>query len=132
MDRTSIRAWRRIQEKRVWRNRIKYYANMGNQIVDAETHQRRNPRDWKEYRKEHWMLKLKDTATICSCWMCRTSMIAWHTSATQLASFKSRQMIDSLTPQYMGNNLTYRGVVLPCPAYEYHPFNHSLKGKMQY
>lgn len=71
MDRTSIRAWRRIQEKRVWRNRIKHYANIGNQTLDEETHQWYNPRDWKEYRKEHWMLKLKDTATICSCWMCR-------------------------------------------------------------
>lgn len=71
MDRTSIRAWRRIQEKRVWRNRIKYYANMGSKMLDAETHKWIVPRDWKEYRKEHWMLQLKDTATVCSCWMCR-------------------------------------------------------------
>lgn len=71
MDRTSIRAWRRIQEKRVWRNRIKYYANLGNQIVDNKTHQWVSPRDWKAYRKERWILVLKTTATPCSCWMCR-------------------------------------------------------------
>ncbi len=71
MDRTSIRAWRRIQEKRVWRNRIKYYANQGMEIINPESKVRYCPKDWKEYRKVDWMLKLKDTATICSCWMCR-------------------------------------------------------------
>ncbi len=71
MDRTSIRAWRRIQEKRVWRNRIKYYANLGQEIIDPESKKEECPRDWKEYRKVRWVLKLKDTATICSCWMCR-------------------------------------------------------------
>ncbi len=71
MERTSIRAWRRIQEKRVWRNRIKYYANLGQEIIDQESKEKKYPRDWKEYRKVRWMLKLKDTATICSCWMCR-------------------------------------------------------------
>ncbi len=71
MDRSSIRAWRRIQEKRVWRNRIKYYANLGHDIMDPDTKRCVKPTDWKEYRKVHWMMKLKDTATICSCWMCR-------------------------------------------------------------
>ncbi len=71
MDRTSIRAWRRIQEKRVWRNRIKYYANLGQEIIDPKSKEKERPRDWKEYRKVGWILKLKDTATLCSCWMCR-------------------------------------------------------------
>ena len=71
MERTSIRAWRRIQQKRVWRNRLKYYANIGHQIVDDKTHQWYNPRDWKEYRKEPWTKILKTTATPCSCWLCR-------------------------------------------------------------
>ncbi len=71
MDRSSIRVWRRIQEKRVWRNRIKYYANLGQEIIDPKSKERKCPRDWKEYRKVRWMLKLKDTSTICSCWMCR-------------------------------------------------------------
>ena len=70
MDRTSIRAWRRIQEKRVWRNRIKYYASYDETIRDSETNLPIVRRDWKEYKKVGWMLKLKDTATLCSCWMC--------------------------------------------------------------
>ena len=71
MDRTSIRAWRRIQEKRIWRNRIKYYANFDETVRDKESGLPRVRRDWKEYRKVRWMLKLKDSATLCSCWMCR-------------------------------------------------------------
>lgn len=71
MDRTLIRAWRRIQEKRLWRNRIKYYANNHYRVINSETGLRQETRDWKVLKKEHWMLKLKDTATICSCWMCR-------------------------------------------------------------
>lgn len=70
MDRTSIRAWRRIQEQRVWRNRIKYYASYDEPIRDCDTNLPIIRRDWKEYRTVKWMLKLKDTATICSCWMC--------------------------------------------------------------
>lgn len=71
MDRTFIRAWRRIQEKRIWRNRIKYYANLDETVKDEVSGLPTVRRDWKEYRKERWMLKLKDTATPCSCWMCR-------------------------------------------------------------
>lgn len=70
MERTSIRAWRRIQEKRVWRNRIKYYANFDETVDDIATGLPRVRRDWKEYRSVKWMLKLKDTATLCSCPMC--------------------------------------------------------------
>ncbi|MCM1178406.1 MAG: hypothetical protein NC308_07430 [Clostridium sp.] len=55
----------------MWRNRIKYYANYDERITDEATGLPVVRRDWKEYRKEKWMLKLKDTATICSCWMCR-------------------------------------------------------------
>lgn len=71
MDRTPIRAWRRIQEQRVWRNRIKYYASYDEPIRDSNTNLPIIRRDWKEYRTVKWMLKLQDTATICSCWMCR-------------------------------------------------------------
>lgn len=71
MERTPKRAWRRVQQKRVWRNRIRYYANQGNQILDPDTHQYLNPRDWKEYKSVPWMKVLKTTATPCSCWMCR-------------------------------------------------------------
>lgn len=72
MDRSSIRAWRRIQQKRVWRNRIQYYARLGHQIVDPDTHQSLHPRDWKVYKTETpWMNVLKTTSSSCSCWMCR-------------------------------------------------------------
>ncbi len=71
MAETSVRGGRRSQEERVGRNRIKYYANLGQEIIDPESKKGKSPRDWKEYRKVGWMLKLKDTATICSCWMCR-------------------------------------------------------------
>lgn len=71
MDRTSIRAWRRIQEKRIWRNRLKYYANNHYRVYNSEAGLWQEVHDWKVLRSEHWMLKLKDTATLCSCWMCR-------------------------------------------------------------
>ncbi len=71
MERNPLRAWRRIQQKRVWRNRIKHYANLGNQIIDCEAHRFINPRDWKVYKSKSWMNVLKTTATPCSCWMCR-------------------------------------------------------------
>ncbi len=69
MDRSSIRAWRRIQKKRVWRNRIKYYANLRTTIIDGVHEGGIIPCDWKKYRKARWVHVLKTTATPCSCWM---------------------------------------------------------------
>lgn len=71
MDRTAIRAWRRIQQKRVWRNRIKYYASIGSYIFDPELNRFVSCRDWRAYKKESWVRTLKTTATPCSCWLCR-------------------------------------------------------------
>lgn len=70
MERTSLRAWRRFQQYRIWRNRIKHYANLGHEVYDNVTGKNFSPRDWKKYRGEHWMKILKTTATPCSCWMC--------------------------------------------------------------
>ncbi len=69
MDRTSIRAWRRIRERRIRRNRIKYYAGYDQTVRYEESGMPAVRRDWEEYLKDRWMLRLKDTATICSCWM---------------------------------------------------------------
>lgn len=71
MERTPIRAWRRTQLKRVWRNRLKYYANIGHVIIDPDSGEAIQPRDWKEYRKEPWTNVLKTTASPCSCPLCR-------------------------------------------------------------
>ena len=71
MERTFIRAWRRTQENRIWRNRIKYHANLNEGIFDSETRKERYPRDWKEYKSVKWMKQLKNTATVCSCALCK-------------------------------------------------------------
>lgn len=74
MDRSSRRAWRRIQEKRVWRKRLTYYFNQFrgqgtnyNRMQDVYDY---GYDSWKELKKEHWCQLLRHTGTLCSCWMC--------------------------------------------------------------
>lgn len=71
MDRTSIRAWRRIQQKRVWRNRLRFifraYCFPLVQDVDGSL---REPNSWKELRKVKWSQVYRTTGQPCSCERC--------------------------------------------------------------
>ena len=73
MDRSSRRAWRRIQERRVWRKRLTYYFNQfrghGTVPVYGGGYDY-GYASWKELKKEHWCQLLQHTGTLCSCWMC--------------------------------------------------------------
>ena len=62
-ERTSIRAWRRIQKKRVWRNRLRLFL-----YVFAVKHS--EAESWKELRKLKWCQVYRTTGQPCSCEMC--------------------------------------------------------------
>lgn len=62
-ERTSIRAWRRIQKKRVWRNRLRLFL-----YVFAVKHS--EAESWKELRKLKWCQVYRTTGTPCSCELC--------------------------------------------------------------
>ena len=53
MDRTSIRAWRRIQKKRMWRNRLRiiFRAFSTAYLEDSATGEKREAKTWTELRK---------------------------------------------------------------------------------
>ncbi len=95
MDRTNPRAWRRIQEHRVWRNRLKYYANLHYQVKNPDTGRWEEVTDWRQLRRERWMLKLKDTATVCSCWMCRNYLYDRPAYRRDAARLLRDQLADS-------------------------------------
>ena len=63
MDRTSTRAWRRIQKKRVWRNRLRLIL-----CVLAVKHS--EAESWKELRNVKWCQVYRTTGQPCSCAMC--------------------------------------------------------------
>ena len=73
MDRTSIRAWRRIQKKRVWRNRLRliYRAFSTVYLEDSATGEKREAKTWKELRKVKWCQAYRTTSQPCSCMMCK-------------------------------------------------------------
>ena len=72
MDRSSIRAWRRIQQKRMWRNRLRFifraFCLIFVQDVDGRL---REPNSWKELRKVKWCQAYRTTRQPCSCERCR-------------------------------------------------------------
>ena len=72
MDRTSTRAWRRIQKKRVWRNwlRIIFSAFTAVYLEDSSTGETREAESWKELRKVKWCQVYRTTGQPCSCEMC--------------------------------------------------------------
>lgn len=72
MDRTSTRAWRRIQKKRVWRNRlgIVFRAFSPAYIDDPATETIREAETWKELQKVKWCQVYRTTGQPCSCEMC--------------------------------------------------------------
>lgn len=72
MDRTSIRAWRRIQKKRVWRKRLRliFQAFSTTYVDDSSTGVKREVETWKELRKVKWCQAYRTTGQPCSCIMC--------------------------------------------------------------
>ena len=72
MDRTSTRAWRRIQKKRVWRNRLRsiFSAFSPAYLEDPSTGVRREAETWKELQKVKWCQVYRTTGQPCSCEMC--------------------------------------------------------------
>lgn len=72
MDRSSIRAWRRIQKKRVWRNRLRliFRAFSSAYVEDASTGENREAQTWKELRNVKWCQVYRTTGHPCSCVMC--------------------------------------------------------------
>lgn len=61
MDRTSTRAWRRIQKKRVWRNRLRiiFRAFSTAYVEDTSTGEVREAETWKELRTVKWYQAFK-------------------------------------------------------------------------
>lgn len=72
MDRTSTRAWRRIQKKRVWRNRLRiiFCAFSPAYVEDTSTGVKREAETWKELQKVKWCQVYRTTGQPCSCPMC--------------------------------------------------------------
>lgn len=72
MDRTSTRAWRRIQKKRVWRNRLRiiFRAFSMAYIDDTSTGEVHEAETWKELRTVKWCQVYRTTGQPCSCPMC--------------------------------------------------------------
>lgn len=72
MDRTSTRAWRRIQKKRVWRNRLRIIFRVFSTayVEDTSTGEVREAKTWKELRTVKWCQVYRSTGQPCSCPMC--------------------------------------------------------------
>ena len=72
MDRSSTRAWRRIQKKRVWRNRLRliFRAFSTEYVEDCSTGKKREAETWKELRKVKGYQVYRTTGHPCSCDMC--------------------------------------------------------------
>ena len=72
MDRTSTRAWRRIQKKRVWRNRLRFIfrAFSPAYVEDTSTGVKREAETWKELCKVKWYQVYRTTGQPCSCPLC--------------------------------------------------------------
>ena len=72
MDRTSTRARRRIQKKRVWRNRLRiiFRAFSMAYVGDVSTGEVREAETWKELQTVKWCQVYRTTGQPCSCPMC--------------------------------------------------------------
>ena len=72
MDRTSIRAWRRIQKKRVWYNRLRIiFRAFAPVYVEFGLHgPTREASTWKELCKTKGYQVYRTTGQPCSCEMC--------------------------------------------------------------
>ena len=72
MDRTSIRAWRRIQKKRVWRNRLHtIFRTFAPVYVEFGSYgSKREAVTWKELRKVKWCQVYRTIGQPSRCEMC--------------------------------------------------------------
>lgn len=71
MERTPIRAWRRIQNKRVWRNRLRQiYWAFYTTYVYVPGEEPRKAKTWKELRTQKWCQVYRTTGQPCSCILC--------------------------------------------------------------
>lgn len=72
MYRTLTRAWRRIQKKRVWRNRLRiiFRAFSPAYLEDPLTGVKREAETWKELRTVKWCQVYRTMRHPCSCPMC--------------------------------------------------------------
>lgn len=72
MDRSSIRAWRRIQKKRVWNNRLRliFRTFLPTYVEDSSTGIIREAETWKELRKVKGFQVFRTTGHPCSCLLC--------------------------------------------------------------
>lgn len=72
MDRTSTRAWRRSQKKRVWHNRLRiiFRAFSPAYVNDPSAGVKREAETWKELCKVKWCQVYRTTGQPCSCPMC--------------------------------------------------------------
>ena len=72
MERTSIRAWRRIQKKRVWRNRLRHlywtFSNASRSFLSLGENE--GVKSWKDLRREKWCHAYRTTGKPCSCIYC--------------------------------------------------------------
>lgn len=86
MDRTDIRAWRRIQKKRVWRNRLRiiFRAFSKSSLENAES--------WKELRKLKWCQAYRTTGQPCSCMMCSGERFNRNDSKREAQKLLSEQL----------------------------------------
>lgn len=79
MDRTTTRAWRRIQKKRVWRNRLRLFlCVLAVKHIEAES--------WKDLRAAKWCQVYRTTGRPCSCVICsgeRYNRIAFKREAAK-------------------------------------------------
>lgn len=70
MDRTSTRAWRRIQKKRMWRNRLRIIFRVFSSayVEDPATGIIREAETWKELYKVKWcqVWKIQSGLTPCA------------------------------------------------------------------
>lgn len=72
MDRTSTRAWRRIQKKRVWRNRLRIIFRVFSPayVEDTSIGEVREAETWKELQTVKWCQVYRTIGQPCSCPMC--------------------------------------------------------------
>lgn len=72
MERTSIRAWRRLQKKRVWRNRLRriYRTYAAGAYVISSDGEIKRVESWLELRREKWCQPFRTTGRPCSCPIC--------------------------------------------------------------
>lgn len=72
MEQKRNKLWRRKQQWRVFKQRVKYYAaGYADRATRNDDGTVSAPLRWHELAKEKWCQVYKTTGTPCSCWMCQ-------------------------------------------------------------